>query len=87
MSGALQGLEPGKYSGGMARDAAGGMMMAPGADLFCKESEKSTAKGEDEVKETGRKTYMRQTDVITCQGSVFNKNVVTAPPRKISIEM
>jgi hypothetical protein len=23
-SGALQGLEPGKYSGGMARDAAGG---------------------------------------------------------------
>lgn len=24
MSGALQGLEPGKYSGGMARDAAGG---------------------------------------------------------------
>jgi hypothetical protein len=24
MNGALQGLEPGKYSGGMARDAAGG---------------------------------------------------------------
>jgi hypothetical protein len=31
------------------------MMMAPGADIFCKESEKLTAKCEDEVKETGRK--------------------------------